>query len=115
MEFFIIFIFFVALMIASHFIAAYAERKGRSYFGFWVLTFMCFPLGLVAAVLASTNQEKMAVISSLEKCEFCAEYIKREAKICRFCQKEHIAKPQEETTHLSAVETLIDYFANTSK
>jgi hypothetical protein len=65
-----------------------AERKGHSFLGFFLLTLLFFPLGLLAVLLVIPTQDKVAPHSSLVKCEFCAELIKREAKICKNCGKD---------------------------
>lgn len=83
----------VVLIFISHLIAAYAERKGRSYWGFFALSGLCLPIGLAAALIATPSQESIVLTSNLVKCEFCAEYIKREAKICKHCGKEVSVKP----------------------
>lgn len=70
-----------------------ASDKGRSGIGFFFLSFFLSPLiGLIAAVCVGRNTdiiEKRGLLSgSLRKCPFCAELVKPEAKICRYCQKE---------------------------
>jgi hypothetical protein len=73
---------------ASHLIGEYAQKKGRSYWGFFLLSTLCLPIGLAVALIASPSDESSAVTSNLVKCEFCAEHIKREAKICKHCGKD---------------------------
>jgi hypothetical protein len=34
------------------------------------------------------NAAESFVISALRKCPFCAEMVKKEAKVCRFCQRD---------------------------
>ena len=106
MELFILLVVLVTLLIVTNLVAAYAERKGRSYRGFFILTFLFLPLGVLAAVLAEPNQKNIAISSNLVKCEFCAEYIKSEAKMCKHCGKEVSVKPISDihkNEHSSAV------------
>ena len=70
---------------ASHLIGEYAQKKGRSYWGFFLLSTLCLPIGLAIALIASPSEESSAITSNLLKCEFCAEYIKHEAKVCKHC------------------------------
>jgi hypothetical protein len=73
--------------------ARIAEGKGRSP-GLYLLVslFLTPVVGILMALVARPDRaavEKSQVSSGDQrKCPFCAELVKREAKICRFCQKE---------------------------
>ena len=63
--------------------ASMAHAKGRSFFGWWVYGALLFIVALPHALLAKPVEGK-----GLKRCPHCAELIKDEAKVCRFCGRD---------------------------
>jgi hypothetical protein len=72
--------------------AAIAHGKGRSFAGFWIYGAMLFIVALPHALLIPTNprilEAQQLSTGTNKKCPSCAEVIKAEARVCRFCSRE---------------------------
>lgn len=84
-------ILFVALILGL-IPALIARKKGRNFFGWYIYGTLIFIVALVHSLVAKENttvlEEEALKSGTMKKCEFCAEIIKVEAKVCKFCNKD---------------------------
>lgn len=78
-------ILFLGYWLLSSIVVDIAERKNFTDLGMWrVFGFLFFPIALICVFAKDSKPSKV----NMKKCPYCAEYIKKEAKICRYCGKE---------------------------
>ena len=79
-------IMFLSWILLSVLVGRYASDKGLTGASYFVISVFLSPLvGFLIALLSSPQPAKAAQKLGLKKCADCAEYVKQDARICRFC------------------------------
>lgn len=72
--------------------AAIASSKGRSFVLWWLYGAGLFLFAMIHAIVLKPTQNAILRDPSFRQCPHCAEAIKREARVCRYCGRESIDK-----------------------
>ena len=70
-------------IIAGAIVAVIANEKGKTMTTWFFYGFLCPPLAIFFLLLSDKSSSNGKYV----KCPYCAEFIKKEAKICRYCNK----------------------------
>ncbi len=89
-----------------------AQSKGRNFLAWWVYGAALFIIALPHSLLIKADMKQIEreqlQSGNARKCPFCAEIIKIEARVCRFCSRDlpHVSGDADDAVTRKLVEAL---------
>ena len=83
--------FFLLAVLIGLLPAYIARSKGKSFVLWWIYGALIFIVALPHSLLMKADKnavEGNALAEGAKKCPYCAELVKKEAVVCRFCHRE---------------------------
>jgi len=95
-----------------------AQKKGRSFVAWWIYGALLFVVALPHSLLLKPDIEQIEreqlESGNSRKCPFCAEIIKVEARVCRFCGRD-IPEAQRYVNHNAATHRFVEALEKDSR
>jgi ribosomal protein L32 len=83
--------------------AAIAKSKGKNFFTWWLYGAALFIVALPHSIIMKRDQdaiEAQKMREGMQKCPHCAEMIKNDARVCRYCGRDIPAKREDDNAYL---------------
>jgi len=65
-----------------------ASQKGRSFILWWFFGAMLFIVALPVSIIIKPDEHLIALKKGLIQCPHCAEWVRKDARVCRYCNRE---------------------------